>query len=342
MRPPTGAALAAALACVVLRAGVAHAEPKRVLIESSCAPSVLDLFELLYLLRVELPPDRVQVASTLVELGSPPHPDLLILLCADDSRLERLSLRVADAPAERREVDLSALPANARARALALALAEIIETTPPAAAPTAPAAEVHDRAQPMHARPSAAAPNAARVPTASSGIQQPTTVTRVGAALASRVVALPDALDAPTLLYGPALSLDISRWHVAAVLLRGQGEAQLGTIAIASATGAAAYDVWRNDGDEVALAARVRGELGVTWATGEARAGVRARSAAALAASALVELAMLARLAARWALDLRIGSGYARGLGALASGSRSAVTHGVVLGVSAGLSWELP
>lgn len=331
-----GAVLAAALACTVLHARVAHAEPQRVLVESNCAPSVLDLFELLYLLRVELPPDRVQFGATLAELGSPPRPGLHLVLCADGGRLDTLALRVADAPAESRTLDVSGLPANARARALALTLAEIIGSTTLAAAAPAPQAE-----QPVPMPHAATAPTAQPSPVVPSDRKRPSTVARVGAAFVSRAVALPDALDAPTWLYGPALRLDVSRWHVAAVLLFGQGDAKLGSIAITSATGALAYDVWRSDGD-LAFAARVRGELGVTRATGEPREGARALSASALTAAALVELAVLARLGGPWSLDLRIGSGYARGLGALAGGSREATTHGVVLEAGAGLSFELP
>jgi hypothetical protein len=301
---------------------------------------------LLYLLRVELPPERVQIAATLAELGSPTRPDVHLLLCADDGRLDALSLRVADAPAESRALDVSGLPVNARTRALALALAEIIGSTALAAtAAPAPAAGAQGEA----GAPPTAGPGPTTSPVAQaneqpvdpSSIEPPPTVVRVGAAFASRAVALPDALGTPTWLLGPALGLDVSRWHFAAVLLLGQDDVQFGTIAVTSATGAVAYDVWRSGG-VVAFAARVRGELGMTWATGEPRAGARARSASALAAAALVELAVLARLAGPWSLDVRIGTGYARGLGALASGSREATTHGLVLGASAGLSFELP
>jgi len=69
--------------------------------------------------------------------------------------------------------------------------------------------------------------------------------------------------------------------------------------------------------------------------------GIAVHKVHRLAGSALLELALLAQLAGPWALDLRIASGYARGLGALSDGSRSATTHGIVLGISAGLSWGL-
>jgi hypothetical protein len=168
----------------------------------------------------------------------------------------------------------------------------------------------------------------------------PRPTARIGAAFATRAVALPDALGDPTLLFGPALGLDLSRWHVGAVLLLGHADDPLGTVSIASATGAVGYDLWRSG--ELGFAARVRGEMGVTWATGEPRGVARARSAEALAAAGLLELAWLARLSGPWIVDLRIAPGYARGLGALASGSRSATTHGLVLAAGAGLSWELP
>jgi len=335
-------ALVVALVGCLSQASAARAQAQRVTVASDCAAGTLDLHELLYLLRVELPAERVEVGAASGEPDSSAQPDLWLTLCADPGDIDSVSLRVAGGTAEMRRLELSGVPANARLRALALSLAEMIASTVPASpgSPTGPAAQP--------ARGSAAPASSARstrrlanaAPATSDEQDAPSDV-RIGAGLAARAVALPSAADDPTLTYGPVIGVDVSRVHLSAMLLLGRKDTQLGAIALGSALFGVAYDVLRSDGD-VGFAARLRGELGATWATAEPEAGATAHAATALAAGALFELTLTAPIGGDWAFEALLASGYARGLGALANDRRSATTHGMLVAASTALSCELP
>jgi len=291
---------------------------------------------------VELPAERVEVGAASGELDPSAQPDLLLTLCADAADIDSVSVRAAGGPEEMRRLELSGVPPNARPRALALSLAEMVASTLPGspASPAEPIARpASDAATP--ARSAQSTRRLADAELAASDEQDGPSDVRIGAGLAARAVALPSAAGDPTLAYGPVIGVDVSRAHLSATLLLGRKDTPLGALALGSALFGMAYDVLQSDGD-VRFAARLRGELGATWATAKPEAGATAHAATALAASALFELALTAPIGGDWAFAASLASGYARGLGALANDRRSATTHGMVVAASTALSCELP
>lgn len=145
-----------------------------------------------------------------------------------------------------------------------------------------------------------------------------------------------------TVLLGPWLSVGAGRWRFEALYLRASAGVPLGRVGLRSAVLSASWTPWEF-GQTLRVELGLRGELGMTWATGSPLDGDRAVGStlhgeqAAATAESRLEIPWTSAVA----LQARFAAGVARGPTAIASGVAAATCGGWFAATGLGLRLRL-
>ncbi len=345
MRLTRLAHLAVLSAALSLCGGARADAPKIVLSITGCEAANVRADRLFELARTELAPRFLMPGD-----GIRKTPELMAIvsLCQGSSNLAVITVVKSGQRLAQRALDLSDVVGDMRARTLAVALAELVAALPSdqlaaSADPDAARGSATDPLATEIAPPSAEALPVVPPPVTRDSASRPKSNQNSPGARLSAGAALRHFFVPSTWLLGPWISMTAHRISGEALFLTSKNQASdssgpLGSVRIYNPNGAAAYR-FLSFGDSPTLAARLRGELGWTWAKGISQdpAAVQGFTKSHWQGAALIELLLENPMSRSFGIEARLSSGVARGLTAISGRNSFASTDGFFVGAALGL-----
>ena len=337
----------AAISVVVSLRGVARADDTKIALRiSGCEAANIRADRLFELMRTELFP-RQLVAG---DIG-PGAPELSadVRLCMGTVNTASIVIQRAGLGVAERGVDLSDVVGDLRARTLAVALAEMVTSLPAeprntnvsssdsrgairdATAPALVPSKPTDWQGPPASAPSSGTRGS------EPGREQSSRSWKLGAGAALR-----HFFDPSTSLIGPWISISAHRFSGEALFLTSNSQASAGSVALYNLDAVVAYEIFAW-GAVPKFAARLKGELGKTWAKGNpgSTSHAEGRTDSSTQAGALLEVLVYSPMSRRFGIEARLSGGAAKGLTATADNVATATTNGFFVGATLGLNFDL-
>jgi hypothetical protein len=325
--------------------GLARADDTKIALRiSGCEAANIKADRLFELVRTELAPRLLRVG----DIGAEARELLAdVHLCAGTLNGASITIQRSGLSVAQRMLDLSDVVGDLRARTIAVALAEMVSALPPEP-PNSNANSVESEALIPEAKPAIAPTPAANfsanpAPTFSDRVldssrEQSSRTLRLGAGAAFRQFFGPS-----TSLLGPWMSISGHRFLLEALFLTSNSQLKTGSVVLYNLDAAAAYEVvaW---GRLPKFTARLKGELGVTWAKGKPTnpSSVSGKTESGTQVAALLELLVDNPMSRRLGIEAGLLGGVAAvGLQATADGSKAANTSGVFFGATLGVTFDL-
>ena len=337
----------AAMSVVSSLTGVARADDTKIALRiSGCEAANIKADRLFELVRTELFPHQLMAG----DIG-PVAPELFadVRLCSGTANAVLISIQRAGLNIAQRILDLSDVVGDLRARTLAVALAEMVTSLPAEQKNSnAISSELRDKI-----------PNASNTPiapTTRANAQRGVTLgpsaddnssdakraraartLQLGAGVAAR-----HFFDPRTWLLGPWMSISAHRFSGEALFLTSNSQVTAGSVVLYNLDAAAAYEViaW---GTLPKFTARLKGELGKTWAKGNPTnpSSAQGQSKSSTQSAALLEVLVDYPMSRRFGIEARLSGGRAWGFTATADSVPTATSNGLFVGASLGLSFDL-
>jgi hypothetical protein len=340
-----GLAGIAALSVIATLTGVARADDTKIALRIfGCEAANIKSDRLFELVRTELAPRTLMagdIGLVMPELSANVH------LCVGTVNTASITVQRSGLTVAERVLDLADVVGDLRVRTLAVALAEMVASLPvdtsnsnarsiesrtsipdskPAIAPTTPAT-YRDGTAPEP-------PSGAKA--SDSSHEQSSKALQLGAGAALRHFFGPS-----TSLLGPWVSISAHRISGEVLFLTSNSQVSAGSVALYNFDVAASYEfiAW---GALPKFSARLKGELGETWAKGSpaSPSSAQGRTQSSTQAAVLLEVLLASPMSRRLGIEARLSGGAASGLTASADKIATATTNGFFVGTTLGLTFD--